>query len=109
MNVVADAYAPHGIHFNHIKTIRTINSRWSNGEDIEGMKASLRRGSYADLNVYVADYFGNGTAGFCTFPDRVMEGDDIFLQDGCGIVAGTLPGGDFQDHNEGATLVHEVS
>ena len=68
------------------------------------MKRKLRRGSYADLNVYTTQQDDN-TIGFATLPTRV--GADIAF-DGVVIDYRTLPKGEFFPYNEGHTLTHET-
>ena len=108
IDVVNEAYAPHNIFFNHVETIRTFNETWANGSNTTTMQAELRKGSYATLNVYSMISLYGPPLGRCNLPEAVEAGDDAFLEDGCTIVAGTMPGGDVPDNDQGGTLVHEV-
>lgn len=52
IEVLNDNFAPHSIQFNLTGTTRTVNSTWSDNEDILVMKTNLRKGDYATLNLY---------------------------------------------------------
>ena len=58
MDVINADYGPSGISFKLIDISRTVNANWSRaGLDApEGyaMKSALRKGSYKDVNIYVA-------------------------------------------------------
>lgn len=73
------------------------------------MKWSLRRGSYSALNVYIIPAFGphSRTLGRAIYPvsNPTVEQRNF---DGILIHIGSMPGGDFQNYNEGKTLVHEA-
>lgn len=108
--MINDAYAPHGISFNHVDTTRTVNAEWGGGQDLDSMKAELRQGDYSTLNVYTVDTLGGIVIGQCSFPEQVTEGDSKFLEDGCMIVSESMPGqSDEPAWREGGVLVHEVS
>ncbi|KAI2633954.1 metalloprotease [Xylaria nigripes] len=103
------AYNPHGFAFNLIGSDWTVNSTWSVGKDEKDMKVALRKGSYADLNIYFMTELGKDLLGFCTFPKLLHEpGSNTFLRDGCSVLAQTVPGGTEEDYNTGATAIHEV-
>lgn len=73
------------------------------------MKRSLRRGSYNDLNIYYVSSIEGGYLGHSTYPQKdVTEGSDDFNDDGCVILAATVPGGDMEGYNLGRTTTHEV-
>ncbi|KAF4979065.1 hypothetical protein FDECE_18119 [Fusarium decemcellulare] len=107
MDIVNAAYAPHDISFKLVETTRTVNAAWAAGSRAAEMKAQLRQGPYAALNVYVVNVIGGTVLGYCPFPQQVVEGDSTFLQDGCTIRGLTLPGSSTPPFNGGA-LVHEI-
>lgn len=114
LDVLNAGYAPHNISFNLAGTTRTVNAEWSESGDpdaIREMRASLRKGSYSALNVYVVNRPDPhpGVIGIATFPQsNVVDGDATFLYDGTSIDVGTVPGGSMPPYNLGGTLVHEV-
>ncbi|KAK2757696.1 hypothetical protein FQN54_004665 [Arachnomyces sp. PD_36] len=108
--VLNEGYEPHQITFNLLNTTRTINPVWAtNSSDTAffDMKKALRKGTYSTLNVYFVGSMGD-TLGFCPFPEDVKEGSDAFIEDGCIVAAGTVPGGTANEYNLGITLTHEV-
>jgi hypothetical protein len=72
------------------------------------MKGELRQGSYSDLNLYFLRTPAEDSLGYCYFPDDVSEGSDEFIQDGCVIMAASVPGGSAEPFNLGGTAIHEV-
>lgn len=49
--------------------------------------------------------------GFCTLPNPDIESSstiDDYINDGCNILAATMPGGSIEHYNRGGTTVHEV-
>lgn len=70
------------------------------------MKSELRRGSYADLNLYFLTSL-NDVLGYCYFPVASPSDSDV-TQDGCSILASTVPGGTAEGYNLGRTATHEV-
>lgn len=100
------AFAPHGISFTLAGTDWTVNSNWANDGSEITMKRSLRKGTYADLNlyfVYSMDYLG-----YCYFPTSTSGSDTNFYYDGCTILSSTVPGGSETNYNLGLTAVHEI-
>jgi hypothetical protein len=72
------------------------------------MKAALRQGGPADLNVYSVGFKSanaQGLLGYATFPYFFNDGDS---EDGVVIQGETVPGGRVRGYNEGKVLVHEV-
>ncbi|KAI2465214.1 Metalloprotease [Annulohypoxylon bovei var. microspora] len=108
LDVMNADYSPHGITFNLIGTDYTVNSNWAADGNELAMKRALRQGSYADLNVYFLGNLGGGLLGYCYFPTSASEGTTEFYQDGCTILAQSVPGGDAAPYNLGGTVVHEV-
>ncbi|CAJ2513001.1 Uu.00g011200.m01.CDS01 [Anthostomella pinea] len=101
------AYTPSGISFNLAAIDYVVNSNWSANGDELGMKQALRKGSYADLNVYFLGDLGNDL-GYCYFPNSITPGTRAFYKDGCSVLAQSVPGGAATNYNQGGTVVHEV-
>jgi len=93
------------------------------------MKKSLRRGTYADLNLYfqtnLSSYpytysASSALLGYCTLPTTITYTTASsttleypaadYATDGCNILAGSMPGSPFgvQGYDLGKTAVHEV-
>ncbi|KAI5461898.1 extracellular metalloprotease [Mariannaea sp. PMI_226] len=106
LEVLNDAYAPHDVSFVQAGADWTINSNWANDRSELAMKKALRKGSYADLNVY----FEPGTAylGYAYFPKTVKTGSNDFYYDGVVILSTTVPGGSATGYNLGHTATHEI-
>jgi hypothetical protein len=54
---------------------------------------------------------GSTLLGFCSLPQRGVTSNtpnSAYVIDGCNILSGTLPGGDYGGYNLGGTSVHEV-
>lgn len=67
------------------------------------MKTALRKGTYADLNLYFInsmDYLG-----YCYFPTDTSGSDEDFYLDGCTILSSSVPGGSETNYNLGLTAV----
>ncbi|KAI9147236.1 Extracellular metalloprotease [Paramyrothecium foliicola] len=106
---INDAYGPHGFTFNLVDTDYTINSRWAVGSDGTAMKRALRKGSYSDLNVYFHKSLPNGLGGQCPFPRAATPGSSAFINDGCIVLGGSVPGGLLgEPYHLGGILVHEI-
>ncbi|KAI1097983.1 Metalloprotease [Jackrogersella minutella] len=106
--VLNSDYAPHAISFNLVSTDWTVDANWATDGNELAMKQALRKGTYADLNVYFLGSLGDGLLGYCYFPDNVASGSTEFFQDGCTILGHSVPGGTAAPYNLGGTLVHEV-
>lgn len=106
ISVLNSAYSGSGFTFKLVGTDRTNNSKWfgvspgSRNEKV--MKSTLRKGTYADLNIYSANP-GRGLLGWATFPEANQTADD-----GVVLLYTTLPGGSATNYNEGDTGTHEV-
>jgi hypothetical protein len=109
MNVV---YKRIGLTFKLIETDITVNDAWAvaDGPDMDTLKLSLRKGTYADLNLYFHSDLSGGILGTCTLPSQVVVGMDptLYASDGCNINANTMPGGSMAGYNQGMTAVHET-
>ncbi|KAJ0114211.1 hypothetical protein N8I77_006999 [Diaporthe amygdali] len=106
LDAMNTAYAPHGISFVNAGTDWTVNSNWASDGSETTMKRSLRKGTYADLNLYFVnsmDYLG-----YCYFPTSTSGSDSNFYLDGCTILSSTVPGGSETNYNLGLTAVHEI-
>lgn len=101
-------YATMDISFNLVDTTKTVNRDWAIGEDDLGMKSALRQGSYADLNMYFLSNLNPQLLGFCYFPEEAAPDSDTFTLDGCVVQAESMPGGQIQNYNLGATATHEI-
>lgn len=110
MQVLNEDYAPSGFQFTLTNVTRTINPIWArNSKDPSheaDMKASLRQGSYSDLNLYFTHELED-VLGFCYFPVASPSDRDLNL-DGCSILGSSVPGGEDSRFNLGKTAVHEV-
>ncbi|KAJ7093848.1 metalloprotease [Mycena belliarum] len=94
-------------------TTRTVNADWFNkvgpsSSQQTAMKAALRSGGRADLNVYTVGFksgTGVGLLGYATFPFTYSSAPK---DDGIVILFGSLPGGSTPRYNLGRTLTHET-
>lgn len=106
------AYNPIGITFNHVNTSFTTNDAWAtaSGPAMDELKASLRAGTYKDLNIYYHTDLAGSILGTCTLPSKVPKGApaSIYVSDGCNVAAGTMPGGSITGYNKGGTSIHET-
>jgi hypothetical protein len=116
--VLNDAFAGRGaadagartIFRFHTKSIDyTANDDWYDWSDVDvdasdndEAKASLHRGGFDDLNIYVTG-LGDGLLGYATFPF-----DTTLTDDGVVLLNESLPGGSAEPYNEGDTASHEV-
>jgi hypothetical protein len=102
-----EAYAPFGIQFTDAGRDWTVNTAWSRDSGEVAMKTALRKGTYADVNLYFIHSMDG--FGYCYLPSSgVSTGTRAFILDGCTILYSTAPGGSETDYNYGYTVVHEV-
>ncbi|KAL8649968.1 MAG: hypothetical protein Q9210_004097 [Variospora velana] len=102
------SYGPSGIGFTLISSDFTVNDNWATGNYDTQMKPALRKGTYAELNVYFLSDLGGGLLGVCNFPQNVSPGSAAFNRDGCNVLAQAVPGGTAANYNLGGTATHEI-
>ncbi|EAU87255.2 metalloprotease 1 [Coprinopsis cinerea okayama7 len=115
MDVLNTAFGETGLQFRLAEVTRSVNESWFGNADKRGprnfeMKAALRRGGRADLNVWTTGlaWQGPGSSsllGYATFPVNVTVEPE---NDGVVVLYSTLPKGDNPPFNLGHTLTHEV-
>ncbi len=88
---------------------RTANDDWYDWSDPDvdpaddtEAKTALHRGTFEDLNVYVAG-LGDNLLGYAYYPNDVP-----LWQDGLVVLNDSLPGGAAAPYNEGDTATHEI-
>jgi hypothetical protein len=88
---------------------RTANDDWYEWSDPDAdpsddteAKTALHRGTYQDLNVYIAA-LGDGLLGYAYYPNDVP-----LWQDGLVVLNDSLPGGAAEPYNQGDTATHEI-
>lgn len=119
---LSNAYYPHKIFFRFGGMDFSVNDTWATDADDAGMKRALRNGTYADLNIYLQTNLsapsstpggapGTLLLGYCSLPATWVTPTtprQYYYQDGCNVLAGSLPGGNVYGYNQGLTAVHEV-
>lgn len=105
--MLAGDYSPLGITMTLAGTTKTVNPTWSSDGNELAMKRALRKGTYADLNVYFLEDLG-GNLGYCYFPTDAAPGSQDFILDGCSVLAASVPGGSADQYNLGKTATHEA-
>ncbi|KAK1471173.1 metalloprotease [Colletotrichum tamarilloi] len=105
--VMNGAFAPHDVQFTQVGADWTINASWAAESPVSiTMKKALRKGTYADLNIYFIP--DTPLLGFASWPDAVVVGSDEFYMDGVVIRAASVPGGSLSPYNGGHTATHET-
>jgi hypothetical protein len=113
VNVLNQAFSRYGINFRLADITRTINREWSydaNAQELQQMKTYLRKGSAADLNIYILTKLSGAPPGYvltglATFP---WDYQNKPWDDGIMILFTTLPGGSTPGIDRGINAVHEV-
>ena len=109
LDVMNQAFQPHGITFRLVGNTTTVNYAWATMRNEYAMKRALRNGTYRDLNIYfLTSLWPRDLGGRSNFPVNVTDGSREFWLDGPLVHAGTLPGGSDQGFNLGGTAVHEI-
>ncbi|KAL8708931.1 MAG: hypothetical protein Q9220_006263 [cf. Caloplaca sp. 1 TL-2023] len=106
--VLNRSYGPSGISFTLISSDFTVNNNWATGNYDSQMKPALRKGTYKDLNVYFLSDLGGGLLGICNFPTNASPGSSTYNQDGCDVLAQSVPGGTATNYNQGGSATHEI-
>lgn len=93
------------ISFRLVEVTRTRNLLWfyQSFEYEEDIKNALHKGTCADLNVYSVGFCGG--LGKSSWPTTCARDP---TKDGVMIHFQTVPGGGYEDYEQGDTLVHEV-
>ena len=65
------------------------------------MKPTLRKGNYAELNIYFLSDFGGGLLGICNFPTSgdVLRNTTASKEGGCDVLADEIQGGSATNSN----------
>lgn len=107
LQVMNDDFAPAGVSFVQAGVDWTVNSGWASDTQELAMKRALRKGTYADLNIYFIP--GTEFLGYAYFPSAVTSTtSEAFYRDGVVIVSTSVPGGSLEPYNLGRTATHEV-
>ncbi|KAJ0332567.1 hypothetical protein COL922a_011285 [Colletotrichum nupharicola] len=104
--VLNTAYAPHDISFVEAGADWTVNSDWAADRAEVAMKTALRKGTYADVNVYFVA--SSPYLGYARFPQTITPGSADFNLDGVVVLSTTVPGGSYEEYSLGHTATHEI-
>jgi hypothetical protein len=111
MLLLNETFPKYGFAFNVLSTDWVVNESWAAMEEYQtlmDMKGALRKGTYANINLYYVPMEG-GLLGIAAPPmDNVTQGSEEFIFDGVIIASGSLPGGSLTNYNMGWTSVHEI-
>ncbi|KAK8000621.1 metalloprotease [Apiospora arundinis] len=111
VDILNRIYPKYGFAFNLASKDWTVNESWAGLEEFDQaieMKRALRKGSYADLNLYTLA-LPEGLLGISAPPEaNVTKDSQSFTWDGVIIAANSMPGGPLKNYNLGYTAVHEI-
>jgi hypothetical protein len=109
MRVLNQNFAGTGFSFSLAGVDRTTNAEWyamAHSRVEREAKDALHRGDDTALNLYTADIDESlGLLGWAYYPKDVRGRPTI---DGVVLAAGSLPGGDIENYDQGKTATHEV-
>jgi len=109
MRVLNENFAGTGFSFSLASVDRTTNAEWyamAKSRVEREAKDALHRGDDTHLNLYTADIANSvGYLGYAYYPRDVRGRPTI---DGVVLAAGTVPGGDIENYDQGKTATHEV-
>ncbi len=107
MDVLNDAFAPHGYQFNLSVVTRTQNQTWftgCGGASENPMKQALHVDPATTFNIYSCQP-GGGILGYAYLPSTFPEDD---FRHGIVILHSSMPGGSAAPYNLGDTATHEA-
>jgi hypothetical protein len=108
MDVLDDAFAPHGYSFTLASVDRTLDNRWFGGCWGRGAESAMKEALAVDvpntLNVYTCSP-KNGILGYAYLPSSMPEDNPLH---GVVLLHSSLPGGTAAPYNLGDTATHEV-
>lgn len=107
LEVLNTDFAASGVSFVQEGVDWTINSGYASDTQELSMKRALRKGTYADLNIYFVP--GTEYLGYAYFPTSISSTtSQEFYLDGVVIKSQTVPGGSLAPYNLGKTATHEI-
>ncbi|CAF9926746.1 MAG: hypothetical protein HETSPECPRED_006413 [Heterodermia speciosa] len=137
-DVLNTAYSSFNITFRTQPYTYTIHDSWATDLDDKAMKTALRQGNYSALNIYFqtnlstpspAGTMASTLLGYCTLPTNVTYtpascppqnrtdsgqcqkiplATSTYINDGCNVLAATMPNNGLDSYQQGKTAVHEV-
>jgi hypothetical protein len=116
--VLNEVFKPHNISFKSAGIDLVVRPKWADNCKEEAMNTSLRKGTYADLNVYShpeilcahgwpLHWPGEIFDSTADYPSKDASSGEMLL-DGGHIRADVIAGRHHRYYNQGMTLVHEV-
>ena len=108
MDVLEEAFAPHGYSFTLASVDRTLDNRWFGGCWGRGAESAMKEALAVDvpntLNIYTCAPKA-GILGYAYLPSALPEDHPLH---GVVLLHSTLPGGTAAPYNLGDTATHEV-